>query len=87
MAIGQRSPLKTSRQNPSASDQCERQPNLMKVPTNTPSDASKTHGLPCIIKMTPQLMKKVNSKKTRMAAKNFIGANCMVFSPSRNPVS
>ena len=60
--------------------QFDRQPYLMNVPTNTPSEAINSHGLPCISSTIPQLMKKVNSRKTRMARANFIGADCIEFS-------
>src|ERR1017187_4631939 len=55
--------------------QCDWQPYLMKVPRNTPTDATSSHGLPLSSSMTPQLMKKANSKNTMMARANFIGAD------------
>ena len=56
----------------------------MNVPMNTPSAAMNSHGEPCSNRMIPQLMKKVNSRKTRMAAKNFIAANYSFFVFPRN---
>ena len=57
----------------------------MKVPKKTPSDASNTHGLPCISSTIPQPMKQVNSRNTRMASANFITADCSRFARTRKP--
>jgi len=67
--------------------QCERQPYLMNVPRNTPTDAISSQGDPCIIRTTPQLMKKANNRNTRMAATNFIAADCSFSGWGRNPGS
>ena len=52
----------------------------MNVPRKTPTDAINSHGEPCIIKIIPQLMKKVNTRNVRMAKENFIAVYCSVFS-------
>ena len=51
----------------------------MNVPRKTPTDASNSHGEPCIIRMTPQLMKKANTRNVRMARTNFIAHSVAFF--------
>ena len=64
---------------PIPNHQCDKQPNLMNVPRKTPTDAINSHGEPCIIRMTPQLMKKANSRNVRMARTNFIVRSVAFF--------
>lgn len=51
----------------------------MNAPINTLTAAMSSHGEPCINRMMPQLMKKVNNKNVRMASANFIAPYCNGF--------